>query len=183
MKENHKDNALTKEDEIIEYTRTSIFERRKTQYILLIFYIGVVGACVGLVLNNYTQLETNKNLILILLYPIFLIAPFHMLYWYHNWKIEDLDAKLRSIIPDLKPWQSPMGIASFDIVLLTPLVGLPALGGILLNKCGKSFFDVFCNPRFLCILGLMALVCVEVAWVEILACKKRKKRKLTKVIK
>ena len=150
--------------EILRYTRMGISERRKTQYILLIFYLGVVGTCASLVLNNYKNSEPNDNLMLIFLFPILLIVPIHTLFWYHTLKVEQLDAERRSIIPDLKNWQSIMGIVSVNVTLLLPLIALPFLSGFLLHKENECLFK---NFHFLSVFHGSVIVFLVAIFVEI----------------
>ena len=150
--------------EILKYTRTSIFERRKTQYVLLLFYLGVVGVCTSLVLNNYKPPQLNNNLILIFLFPIVIIIPLHTLIWYHALKIEQLDAERRLIIAGLKPWQSKMGIISFSVTFLLPLFALPILSGFLLYDGKKSLFETF---HFISVILGAVVVCLVAIIIEI----------------
>lgn len=155
---------MEEEDKIkFTFLYQAIFERRKTQYILLIFYLGVVGACASLVLNNYKPPHPNDNLIIILLFPIILIIPVHTLFWYHTLQIEKLDAKRCSIIPDLPHWQSKMGVLSVDATLLLPLIALPTLSGFLMYKENQSLFE---NFHFLCVFVVAVIVFLYAICVE-----------------
>lgn len=63
-----------------EFASQGIFERRKTQYNLLLFYLGATGACLSVVLSS-SQPETR---VLVFLVPILLEIPIYTLWWYQK---------------------------------------------------------------------------------------------------
>ena len=64
-----------------------ILERRKTQYVFFLFYVGVAGACSSVILAVQDPLER----LLILMIPILLQAPVYFTWWYQRNQIYDLD--------------------------------------------------------------------------------------------
>ena len=129
-----------KEKAILTFTRTGIFERRRTEYFLLLFFLGVVGTCVTVVLKD-DGASSDPNTALVLVFPIVMSLPINTLFWHQAKKIQALDTAQRAIISELPVWHAPAGIISFGSTLLLPIVLLPVLAGCLLTDIRTSLWD------------------------------------------
>jgi hypothetical protein len=108
-----------------DFASQGIFERRKTQYNLLLFYLGATGACLSVVLSS-SQPETR---VLVLLVPILLEIPIYTLWWYQRDQLYGLDVIRKKIIRREQSrkdsWQAPLGKYANDvIIILSPWVSV-----------------------------------------------------------
>lgn len=102
-----------------------IFERRKTQYVFFLFFLGVAGLCSNAVLAAKHPHER----LLILMVPILLQIPVYITWWYQRNQISMLDRARKQIVdptvheePSVS-WHDKSARYAVDIVLLgIPLV-------------------------------------------------------------
>jgi len=107
-----------------------VFERRKTQYQLFLFFLGAAGACAGAVLGT----KDPERRLLVLLVPALLQIPIYISWWYQRNQIDVLDKK-REQIDSLPPWQDPILKYSNDIIMIvTPLVLIGLAAYVLQSK-------------------------------------------------
>jgi len=87
--------TLKRNSYLLEYCDNSIYERRKTQYQIIFFFLTVVGSIVGIYLfpeKDHPLLSPD-----ILLVPIILFFPLHQLHLYQRFQIKQLSDTKRNI--------------------------------------------------------------------------------------
>lgn len=146
---------LTEKEKVrFEFTSQGIFERRKTQYVFFLFYLGAAGACASLVLGA----KSPEERLLVLLVPILLQLPVYFTWWYQRNQIYNIDDIRKSIIGlenDVnESWQTPHGKYSNDIMMLLVPAALVSLAWLVLRHRNPDIFSaddfvLLCQGAFL----------------------------------
>lgn len=111
----------------LDYYTQALFERRKTQYQWLFFFLTLVGASTLTVLNS--DIAKQPTRVLILLVPIFFAIPTYIMNWYQRYRISALNEQIVSELKDpssksandeesLENWQAKAGTWATELAIL-----------------------------------------------------------------
>jgi len=135
--------------ERLRFFSQSIFERRKTQYILALFLLAATGACASLVI----QADEPLTVLLVLLVPILLEIPIYLSWCYQNHQILAADRDRRDLLENNygvheRRWQEPLARYAFDVVMIALPFLIVALAWSLVRKeydcawCSNTEFPI-----------------------------------------
>jgi len=110
---------MTDADKVrLDFLAKGIFERRKTQYVFFLFYLGAAGTCASVVLSA----DKPETRLLILLVPVVLQLPVYFTWWYQRnqiYRIDDARLRLLGVPNSLdEAWQARLGKYANDLVIL-----------------------------------------------------------------
>ena len=114
-----------------------IFERRKTQYVMLFFFLAAIGIC-----GTAVAVEPHDRRLLLVI-PILLEIPIYLSWLYQTRKIFHLDDKRRELLGQVTNdtgirWQDTLGQMIFDFLII-PIPYVLLVAAYVLES--KKFFN------------------------------------------
>ena len=121
-----------------EFACQAIFDRRKTQYSFLLFYLVATGACASVVIGS----DDRDSLLLILLVPILLQLPVYGNWWRQRTSLRQYDSTRRKILhlenEAEEKWQRPETMIFNDVIFLAMPLAVVGLAWLLLRQNGAG---------------------------------------------